>query len=372
VAPETADAPAFCVVCGTEEGPFEGPLCVRCFGQQSALLSLPGRISRVFCPMCGARQVGRHWELGNPPGTLTGGDLARELQVRPGVNVLGVRWTEVTEDPLLRRLTASATLELKGTRWETECSTEVHVVYHVCPECSRRQGHFYTAQVQLRASEAGSLRTGAELRAWVHRQWETHLKGASESVRKAVSFEQELKEGWDIFFSSTPEARAASRAFRERFGASYLESASLYSRKGGEDIYRVTFLLRLPPAGPGDYLEREDRLYRIHHVDPRGPVEMIDAQYGAKQVIPLGELVHARLVCGPEGVSTQVVHFPPEGPPFVRPGDGSREISLRGRLPDRPTGGGVGELPVALGARQAWWLPARSLPRAARAPGLER
>lgn len=367
-----ADTPAFCVVCGTEEGPFEGPLCVRCWGQQAPLLELPGRISRVFCPMCGARQVGRHWERVTPPGTLTGGDLARELRLRPGINLVDVRWTQETEDPLLRRLTATATLELKGTRWEAECSTEVHVVYHVCPECSRRQGHFYTAQLQLRGSEEGSLRSGAALRAWAHLQWENHLRGASESVRRAVSFEQELKEGWDIFFSSTPEARSAARGFRERFGAGYLESASLYSRKGGEDIYRVTFLLRLPPAGPGDYVEREERLYRIRHVDPRGPVEMIDAQYGAKQVISLEELTQARLICGPEGVGIREVHFPAEGRPFLHPGDGSREVSLRGRLPDRPTTEGVGEFPVALGARQAWWLPAKNPPRRARPPGLER
>ncbi len=367
-----ADTPAFCVVCGTEEGPFEGPLCVRCWGQQAPLLELPGRISRVFCPMCGARQVGRHWEMGNPPGALTGSDLARELRVRPGVRLVDVRWTEETEDPLLRRLTAAATLELKGTRWEAEGSTEVHLVYHVCPECSRRQGHFYTAQVQLRGSEEGSLRTGAALRSWLHAQWESHLRGVSQSVRRAVSFEQELKEGWDVFFSATPEARSAARAFRERFGAGYGESASLYSRKGGEDIYRVTFLLRLPPAGPGDYVEREGRLYRIRHVDPRGPVEMIEAQYGAKEVVSREELTQARLVCGSEGAALREVHFPPQGAPFVRPEDGSREVSLRGRLPERPSPGEVGGFRVALGARQAWWLPGKTPPRSGLPRELER
>lgn len=370
--PETAETPAFCVICGTEEGPFQGPLCVRCWGKQAPLMELPGRISRVFCPMCGARQVGRHWETGNPPGVLTRGDLTGELTLRPGVHLVDVRWTEETENPLLRRLTATATLELKGTRWEAEGSTEVHVLYHVCPECSRRQGHFYTAQLQLRGSEEGSLRSGAALRSWVHVQWESHLRGLSESVRRAVSFEQELKEGWDIFFSSTPEARSAARAFRERFGAGYRESASLYSRKGGEDIYRVTFLLRLPPAGPGDYVERGDRLYRIRHVDPRGPAELIDAQYGVKEVCSRAELTQAKLVCGPEGVALREVHFPEGGAPFVRPVDGHREVSLRGRLPDRPAPGEEAELRLALGARQAWWLPGKTSSRNGHPRELER
>jgi hypothetical protein len=39
-------------------------------------------------------------------------------------------------------------------------------------------------------------------------------------------------------------ARSIARLARQKFGARVTESASLYGRKDGQDLYRVTFCLR--------------------------------------------------------------------------------------------------------------------------------
>lgn len=62
--------------------------------------------------------------------------------------------------------------------------------------------------------------------------------------RKAVSWREELPEGWNCFFTDTLAARAVAKLAKQRYGASLKESSSLVGRKNGQDLYRVTFCLR--------------------------------------------------------------------------------------------------------------------------------
>jgi nonsense-mediated mRNA decay protein 3 len=361
---EEEGAAAFCVRCGSTDRPMVGALCVRCWIEAHPPLRLPGRVSLVVCPMCGARQVGDHWEPGPPPGVLRAEDLRRALEVDPKVTLRSLSWEESGDNPQLRPVRARARLELKGEEWDAECATEVHLTYHVCPECSRKQGRFYTARLQLRGDASGGLRQGRELREWLKRLWVRLERDLPAPVKRALSFEEELKEGWDIYFTGSTEARSAARALRDRYRARYQETASLYSRKGGQDIYRVTFLLRLPRALPGDHLELEGRLYRLVRYGPQGELELAGAQGEAPVSLPAHSRRPLELVCGPEGVREREVSFPPRGSPFVRLEEGGRTWTLRGRLPPSPEDGSTSRtLRVALGERSAWWVPHSHEPR---------
>jgi len=76
--------------------------------------------------------------------------------------------------------------------------------------------------------------------------WAEVLAEARPDWRKAVSWLDDLPEGWDVFFTNTLAARSIARVAKQKFGASLKESATLFGRKNGQDVYRVTFCLRFP------------------------------------------------------------------------------------------------------------------------------
>ena len=366
---ELADEGAtFCVRCGSTTPPFIGAECVPCFSRNTPLASLPPYVDVVLCSTCGSRQVGNHWEKarGPNPEEVRRSDLDPQVRVSPPGRLLRATWEVSGQNPRLRQVEAKLLVEVEGSQIEVPARTEVHIILHSCPDCSRRGGHYFTSRIQIRSAEEGSPRALKEFKPWALQIWHSHLKACSEVQREAVSREEELKEGWDIFFSDTAAARAVARSFKARSSAQVKESASLWGVKNGREVHRVTFLMRLPPVGIGDHLEQGGRLWEVFSLGEKGGVEMRDVQDGAQRRVENEEVARMRLVSGPEGRTSLALLRPPRGPPFVRDPTSGDQLPLYGDLPPVPAEAGeppAGEtvteptLPFILGKREAWWAP---------------
>jgi nonsense-mediated mRNA decay protein 3 len=86
----------------------------------------------------------------------------------------------------------------------------------------------------------------------LHELWDRELPEARAGWRKALSWEERRPEGWDFYLVDTESAKALARWMKTRLRATLTESPTLYGRKDGRDVYRVTFCLRVPePAVVG-------------------------------------------------------------------------------------------------------------------------
>ncbi len=239
----------FCVVCGRTDVPLEEGICPACFAARHVLVDAPGRPTVVLCPTCGARKVGEHWErAGASPTLLTAEDLTPHLRVLPDVAVRRVRWEEVSDDPILREYHGEADVRFRGTERTAGFVLRLKVQHRTCPECSRRSGRFFTAILQLRGPEGRQRLRAPELRAALERPFDAIVAETPKAWRQALSWKEALPEGWDYFLTDTTHARALARHLKSRLGATLTESATLWGRKDGRDVYRVTFCLRLPVA----------------------------------------------------------------------------------------------------------------------------
>lgn len=238
--------PEFCVVCGRTDRPLAEGVCAECYAATHELLGVVPAPRVVLCPTCGARQVGQHWERRGAPPILGAEDLAPLLRPHPEVGVRHVAWTETGGNPMLREVEGVAELRFRGTERTSVVRLSVKVEHRTCPECSRRSGHYYTALLQLR-SEVGERHEPARaLRERLAGVWDSVYAELAPSWQRAFSWREELPEGWDFYLTDTPAARAAARFLKARLGATLKESATLWGRRNGEDVYRVTFCLRLP------------------------------------------------------------------------------------------------------------------------------
>jgi nonsense-mediated mRNA decay protein 3 len=242
----------FCVVCGTTGRPLVDGVCAECAADRTRLLSAPKRAEVTICPHCGARKRGAHWEGAGSSPVLTGDDLSPFLEVPDEVGVRRITWEETSVTPTVREFVGRARVRFRGVERDVEVPLSVRTVHATCPECSRRSGRYYTAVLQLRGPAEGPSEKAVALRARLDQEWTRLVREMRPDWRKAVSWREELPEGWNCFFTDTLAARSVARLAKVRFGASIKESSSLVGRKDGVDVYRVTFCLRFPrPPGAG-------------------------------------------------------------------------------------------------------------------------
>jgi len=242
----------FCVVCGATGRPLVDGVCAACAADRTELVRIPKRVDVTLCPSCGARRVGRAWERSGASPLLTSEDLVPFLEIHPEVGLRKVEWEETSSSPTVREYLGHAHTVFRGVARTVDLPFSVRVEHRTCPECSRRSGRYFTAILQLRGPEnERPAEKAPALRARLDAEWEKIWREARPDWRRALSWREELPEGWNCFFSDTLAARAVARLAKQKFGASLKESASLFGRKDGRDVYRVTFCLRFPrPAGP--------------------------------------------------------------------------------------------------------------------------
>ena len=244
----------FCVVCGATDRPLVDGVCAECAADRTKLLSAPKRAEVTICPHCGARQVGAHWERSGASPVLTSEDLTPLLEVPDEVGVRRVRWEETEVTDTVREFVGRARVRFRGVERDVEVPLSVRTVHRTCPDCSRKSGRYYTAILQLRGPVDGPPEKADRRRARLDGEWTRLVREMRPDWRKAVSFREELPEGWDCYFTDTLAARAVAKLAKQRFGTSVKESSSLVGRKNGQDLYRVTFCLRFPfrsPEGSG-------------------------------------------------------------------------------------------------------------------------
>jgi len=236
----------FCVVCGATDRPLVDGVCAECAADRTVLVSAPKRAEVTVCPHCGARQVGSHWERAGASPVLTSEDLTPFLEVPPEVGVRRVRWDETAVTATVRELVGHARVRFRGVERDVDVPLSVRTVHRSCPDCSRKSGRYYTATIQLRGALDGPSEKAPALRARLEGEWARLVREMRPEWRKAVSWREELPEGWDAFFTDSLAARAVARLAKQKFGATLKESSSLVGRKNGQDLYRVTFCLRFP------------------------------------------------------------------------------------------------------------------------------
>ncbi|MCI4364650.1 MAG: 60S ribosomal export protein NMD3 [Thermoplasmata archaeon] len=245
------DDSEFCVVCGATGRVLVDGTCAECAIDRTRLVSAAPRVVVTICPTCGARPKGTRWEGAGSSSLLTSEDLTPHLRVHPEAGLRRVDWEEVSHTPTVREYEGQARVGFRGAERMIRVPLSVRIDHRTCPDCSRKSGRYFTATLQLRGPAEGPTEKSPALRARLETEWNRLYQEARPDWRRAVSWLEPLPEGWDCFFTDTLAARAMAKLAKQRFGASLKESATLFGRKDGRDIYRVTFCLRFPrPAKP--------------------------------------------------------------------------------------------------------------------------
>lgn len=231
-----------CIVCGKESG-FR--ICGKCFAERNILAHLPA-LELEKCGKCGSFRFGREW-IRISEAVAVEKKILEELDFSPDFDVETLsflRNSVVVSGKIFGdcvSITLPLTLKIRTT---------------TCPRCSRESGGYYEAIVQVRAQNR-ALRTEEIERA---KEIVESILYESEGEKDFLLKFEEMKSGIDFYFGSRKMGEKVSKAIASEFGGSVFRSKRLHTKIDGNEVYRFTYLIRLPEAEKYDVVLKDGKI----------------------------------------------------------------------------------------------------------------
>jgi len=263
---------AFCPRCGSSiasddaadaasQPAPDGPLCADCYFADFDLVDAPERVEIQVCSRCGAVERGNRWvDVGAEDYTAVAVDAVTEA-LGVHVDATNVAWDVAPEqvDQTTIRMHCTFSGLVEGTPVTEEVTVPVKIGRGTCTRCGRIAGGSYASVVQVRA--AGDRAPG-----------EDETDRATEIAHEVVAdmeatgdrdaFVTEVSEvpaGLNLKVSTNKIGMKVARRIVDELGGSYSDSETLVTEdEDGNEVYRVTYAVRLPAYRPGEVIDPED------------------------------------------------------------------------------------------------------------------
>jgi nonsense-mediated mRNA decay protein 3 len=263
---------AFCPRCGDEipeshdearPGEPQGsssPLCDACYFDEFDLVDAPESIEVRVCAQCGAVHRGNRWvDIGAEDYT----DVAiEEVSEALGIHVdaESVAWQVAPEQLDQNNIRMHA--EFSGVIRETPVTEQVEVPVKIarqtCTRCGKIAGGSFASIVQVRAVD----RTPSSEEIDRSKEIAHEVVEEMEATGDRDAFVTEINEGAEgpnIKVSTNKIGMKVARRIVDELGGSYSDSERLITEdEDGNEVYRVTYAVRLPKYRPGEIIDPED------------------------------------------------------------------------------------------------------------------
>ncbi len=281
----------FCPKCGKQTDEFFDSMCKDCFKQGITLLVPESRsleLSVSVCPHCGGFFKGKEQTSIKPAvETAVRKAIWKKYGAETPVEIAELS-VELAENKRSAHVSIAVKAEISGVEIKETGEFTAALRREICERCSRIAGGYYAAIVQIRAEVR--IPTDEELAV------AENIAHAPLGESDFVSKERMLKEGLDIYVSSAEYGRMISRAVVKELGGNFSESKKLYGRKDGRDIYRVTFLVRLPGLKQGAVVKIGNKKISVEKVIEGEGIEGVDMNTGESVFVSKKEMMKAKKI----------------------------------------------------------------------------
>jgi nonsense-mediated mRNA decay protein 3 len=139
----------------------------------------------------------------------------------------------------------------------------------ICKTCTRKDGNYYEAIVQIRS--AGRKLEDSEIEE-LRGSLDTLLATMEPDPMFFITKEGAVVGGWDVTMGSKSLARNWARHMIQRWGGQTKETHSVVGQKDGMEVTRLTVLYRRPGYDLGDVLRWRNRLWMVSAWQKDGPI----------------------------------------------------------------------------------------------------
>ncbi|MEF8831999.1 MAG: NMD3-related protein [Candidatus Thermoplasmatota archaeon] len=295
-----------CVECGDEVPELHDGMCIDCYVDKRVNVDIDDPLEIEICSKCGSVRKGDRWLERPDFETVMLDRIEDSLSISSLVEKYSFQVEFDDSDP--KNIVADLAVELitNGVKKENHLSTNIVLKKGQCKNCSKREGDYYEAILQVRPTdEEMTEEQKRDVINMVHRRVEVDR---GEEKKVFITLEKEIHGGLDFYLSDRRVTRNLSYDIADFLGADVKESSELAGREDGQNVYRMTYSVRIPPYEEGDFIEFEDKIYRIRETKRgSGPILVHDLEDNRTTTISKEEISNAMIYGGEELVEKAVV-----------------------------------------------------------------
>ncbi|MFB6150828.1 MAG: 60S ribosomal export protein NMD3 [Haloarculaceae archaeon] len=235
-------------------------LCDECYFAEFDLVDAPDRVEVQVCSRCGAVRRGNRWvDVGAQDYTDVAVDEVSEA-LGVHVDAADVGWEVAPEqvDETTIRMHCRFAGVVRGTHVTEEVVVPVKIGRGTCTRCGKIAGGSYAAVVQVRAE--GRTPTDEEL-ARAREIAEAYVadREATGDRNAYITEVSEVDEGLDMKVSTNQMGGGIAKRIVAQLGGEFTDNETLVTEDGdGNEVYRVTYAVRLPKFRPGEIIDPGD------------------------------------------------------------------------------------------------------------------
>lgn len=293
----------FCVECGKEEPIYKNGMCLQCYLKQAKFTKGPAIIDIFSCPRCESYKYKNTW-LMEPFSEALRRHVKDAFHIDPELQQPRIEIDCKEQDRMyvcIVRIIGS----VGGQTVMEEHSLTVRLKRTTCDVCSREAGGYYEAILQIRSDKRAFSKTELHtLRETVEK-----LVGQQQDSGKRGLFitdYEEKREGLDFFLSDKSTAFAIAKKIQEQYGGEFKQSASTAGMKDSKQLFRMTYLIRIPAYRPGDFICMNDLFYVISSVHG-SRVKAIELLNWKEKIIEGTDIQSPMILGGKERVKEMIV-----------------------------------------------------------------
>jgi nonsense-mediated mRNA decay protein 3 len=181
----------------------------------------------------------------------------------------------------------------------------VRIKQNTCDVCSREAGGYYEAIIQIRTKQRTFSKEELKtLRSTV----ETMVGQLQKSGKRGLFITDfdETRQGLDFFLSEKTTAFSIAKKLQEQFGGDFKQSASTAGMKDSKEVYRMTYLVRIPAYRKGDFFSFDNTFFFIVSLH-QNKVRVIELSTWAEKVINGKDIQPSKIYGGKERIREMIV-----------------------------------------------------------------
>ncbi|MFW6120527.1 MAG: 60S ribosomal export protein NMD3 [Petrotogales bacterium] len=292
----------FCVECGKEKKIYRNGVCINCYIENKTFTQGPAILDMYTCSKCLLYKYKNTWLQESFEDVLKR-HIKNSFQISNELKKVRIK-----TDCAYKSKNVSCKVVISGFLDGHEISEQHHLKVRIkktiCNVCSKQHGGYYEATLQIRADRRKLSKN--ELK-----NIRINVENLVENLRDKgnrglfITDTAEKHGGFDFYLSEKGPAYTIAKEIQEKFGGKIKQSSKNIGMKDSRQIYRMTYLIRLPAFRKGDFICLNNSYFYISTIH-RNKVHTIRLSNWSEQVFDEKDLQKASIFGGKKLVKKMI------------------------------------------------------------------
>jgi nonsense-mediated mRNA decay protein 3 len=284
----------FCVECGKETEIFRNGVCINCYLKNKSFSKGPDIFDITICSNCSSYKYKNLW-LRESFNKILNRHIKDKFKISDELKKVKIK-TECDE----KGKTVLCKIIIMGYLDDHEISEEhflsIRIKNVTCDICSKQFGGYFEATLQIRANKRKLMRKEIDT---IRLDVETIVKSYRNKGNRGLFITDIGEEhgGMDFYLSEKGSAYTIAKKIQDKFGGEIKESSKNFGMRDGRQVYRMTYLLRIPQYRKGDFISYNNSYFYISSLSGN-KVHTFELSNWIERVFDGKDLQHIKIVGG--------------------------------------------------------------------------